>query len=172
MKLSQFSVLRPVTVIMIFLAIFILGAVSLQKLPVDNMPEIEPPSISVLTPWPGAGAEDVETKVTRVIEDNLSIINNLDEMNSTSREGLSMVTCKFDWGTNLDEASNDIRDRLEWANRILPDDIEQSMIFKFNTSMFPILFFGITANESWEKMYDLIDDEVVDALSRAEPFLC
>jgi HAE1 family hydrophobic/amphiphilic exporter-1 len=166
MKLAEFSVKRPVTVIMIFLAIFILGAVSLQKLPLDNMPEIEPPSISVLTPWPGASAEDVETKVTRIVENNLSIINNLDEMTSISREGLSMVTCKFDWGTNLDEASNDIRDRLEWANRILPDDIEQSMIFKFNTSMFPILFFGVTADESWEKMYDLVDDEVVDALKR------
>ncbi len=166
MKLAEFSVNRPVTVTMIFLAIFILGAVSLQRLPVDNMPEIEPPSISVLTPWPGASAEDVETKVTRIVENNLSIINNLDEMTSISREGLSMVTCKFDWGTNLDEASNDIRDRLEWANRVLPDDIDQSMIFKFNTSMFPILFFGVTADENWEKMYDLVDDEVVDSLKR------
>ncbi len=166
MKLAEFSVNRPVTVTMIFLTIFILGVVSLQRLPVDNMPEIEPPSISVLTPWPGASAEDVETKVTRIIENNLSIINNLDEMTSISREGLSMVTCKFNWGTNLDEASNDIRDRLEWANRTLPDDIDQTMIFKFNTSMFPILFFGVTADENWEKMYDVVDDEVVDPLKR------
>ena len=149
MKLAELSVNRPVTVVMVFVAIFILGAVSLVKLPLDNMPEIEPPSISVLTAWPGAGAEDVETKVTRIIENNLSIINNLDELTSISKEDLSMVTCKFDWGTNLDEASNDIRDALEWSERELPDDVEDSMLFKFNTSMFPILFFGVTAEENW-----------------------
>lgn len=166
MKLAEFSVKRPITVVMVFLAVFLLGAVSLLKLPLDNMPEIEPPSISVLTPWPGAGAEDVETKVTRIIENDLSIVNNLDELTSVSKEGLSMVTCKFNWGTNLDEASNDIRDRLEWSNRRLPDDVEQSMIFKFNTSMFPILFFGVTADENWEKMSDIVDDELVDPLKR------
>lgn len=166
MNLPQFATRRAVTVLMMFLALLLMGVVSMTMLSVDLMPEIEPPSISVLTAWPGAATDDVETKVTKIIENDLSIVNNLDELRSTSKEGLSMVTCKFNWGTNLDEAANDIRDRLDFANRLLPDDIEEPMIFKFNTSMFPILVYGVTAEESWEKLYDIIDDEVADELKR------
>ena len=166
MNLSETGVKRPVTTVMLFVAILILGVVSLTMLALDMMPEIEPPSISVLTPWLGASTEDVETKVTRVLENELSIITNLDELRSTTKEGLSVVTCKFKWGTNLDEAANDIRDRLEFAKRRLPDDVEEPIIFKFNTSMMPIVFYGVTANESWEKLYDIIDDEVADPLKR------
>ncbi len=166
MKLPETGVKRPVTTAMLFVAILILGVVSLTMLAVDLMPEIEPPSISVITSWYGASAEDVETKVTRVIENNLSTINNLDELRSTTKEGLSVVTCKFNWGTNLDEASNDIRDKLEFAKRLLSDDVEEPIIFKFNTSMMPIVFYGVTANESWETLYDVLDNEVADPLKR------
>lgn len=166
MKLPELGVRRPVATTMVFVAVFVLGAVSVSKLPVDVMPEIEPPSVSVIAPWPGASAEDVETKVTQPIENQLSIVNNLDEIRSVSKENMSMVTCKFDWGTNLDEASNDIRDRLDFARRYLPDDVEDIALFKFNTSMMPILFYAVSAEESWEKLYDVVDDEIADPLKR------
>src|SRR3990167_6611017 len=131
MRLPEFGVRFPVTNIMIFLAILVLGVVSLSKLPIDLMPEIEPPVISVITVYEGASAEDVETKVTEIIENDLSIISNLDKLTSRSQEGLSIVSCRFKWGVNLDEASNDIRDRLEFSKKTLPEEIETPIVFKF-----------------------------------------
>jgi len=164
MRLPEFGVKHPTTVTMLFLGIFILGVVCFTRLPIDLMPEIEPPAISVITIYPGAGATDVETKVTKYIEDNLSIVNNLDKITSKSKENLSIVTCTFEWGTDLNEASNDIRDKLEFAKKDLPDDIEKPMVFKFNTAMMPILVCGVKAKESYFKLYDIIDDKVVDPL--------
>jgi HAE1 family hydrophobic/amphiphilic exporter-1 len=164
MRLPEFGVKRPITVTMLFLGIFILGIMCLLRLPIDLMPEIEPPAISIITIYPGAGATDVETKVTKYIEDNLSIVNNLDEIRSKSKENISMVTCKFNWGTDLNEASNDIRDKLEFAKIYLPNDIEKPMIFKFNTAMMPILMCGVKAKESYPGLYHIVDKKVIDPL--------
>jgi len=153
-----------VTTVMVFLAAVLLGVVSLTKLPVDMLPEIEPPAISVITVYPGATAADVEDKVTRHIENQLSIVNNLDTITSISAEGQSIVTCEFDWGTDLNEASNDIRERLEFAKRLLPDDAEDPMIFKFSTAMIPILFVGFTAEESYPRLYQFVDKYIADRL--------
>ncbi len=166
MRLPEFGVSRPVATSMVFLAILVLGLFSLYRLPLDLMPEIEPPAISVITPWPGASTEDVETKVTRTVENALSIVNNLDKIRSQTREGLSVVTCEFVWGTDLNEAANDIRDRLEFAKRELPEDIETPILFKFNTANFPILVLSVSGRESWERMDTLINDELADPLKR------
>jgi len=166
MTLPQFGVSRPVATTMVFLAILVLGLFSLYKLPLDLMPEIEPPAISVITPWPGASTEDVETKVTRTIENALSIVNNLDKITSQTREGMSIVTCEFTWGTDLDDASNDIRDRLEFVKSLLPDDVETPIVFKFNTANFPIMVLNVRGRESWERMDTLINDELADPLKR------
>ncbi|MCK5450981.1 MAG: efflux RND transporter permease subunit [Candidatus Omnitrophica bacterium] len=164
MRLPEFGVKHPTAVTMLFLGIFVLGVMCLVRLPIDLMPEIEPPAISVITIYPGAGATDVETKVTKYIEDNLSIVNNLDEIRSKSKENLSIVTCKFDWGVDLNEASNDIRDKLEFAKTYLPDDIEKPMVFKFNTAMMPVLMCGVKAKESYSDLYHIVDKKVVDPL--------
>ena len=167
MRLPEFGVRFPVTNAMIFLTVLVLGLVSLNKLPIDLMPEIEPPAISVITVYEGANAEDVETKVTEVVENNLAIISNLDKLTSRSLEGLSVVSCRFKWGVNLDEASNDIRDRLEFAKRSLPDEIETPIVFKFNTATIPILFLGINApQEVYPRLFHLVDKQVSDELKR------
>src|SRR3989338_3998404 len=167
MRLPEFGVRFPVTNAMIFLTVLVLGLVSLNKLPIDLMPEIEPPNISVITVYEGANAEDVETKVTEVVENNLAIISNLDKLTSRSLEGLSVVSCRFKWGVNLDEASNDIRDRLEFAKRSLPDEIETPIVFKFNTATIPILFLGINApQEVYPRLFHLVDKQVSDELKR------
>ncbi|HPO36826.1 MAG TPA: efflux RND transporter permease subunit, partial [Kiritimatiellia bacterium] len=154
MRLPELGVKRPVFTLMVFIAILVLGGVSLQRLPVDLFPEVETPSVTVIAQWPGASVEDVEGRVTRVIENQLSIVNNLDEVTSRTREGVSAITCMFEWGTDLEEAANDIRDRISVSRRYLPDDIEEPIIYKFNSSSMPILVFAATANESWEKLYD------------------
>ena len=164
MKISELGVKRPVTTLMVFVTVFILGVVSYTKLSVDMMPEIESPSISVFTTWDGASAEDVETKITRVIESALGSVADLDEITSSTSEGASRVTCKFKWGTELGEASNDMRDLLERAKRRLPDDADDPIMFKFNTSNMPILFFGIASRENIETMNDTVNDEIVDKL--------
>lgn len=167
MRLPEFGVRFPVANIVIFSAILVLGLVSLTRLPIDLMPEIEPPVISVITVYEGASAEDVETKVTEVIENNVAIISNLDKLTSRSLEGLSIVSCRFNWGTNLDEASNDVRDRLEFAKRSLPDEIETPIVFKFNTSMIPILFIGVSApRETYPQLFHIVDKQVSDYLKR------
>ena len=166
MWISEIGVRKPVTTLMVFIAILVLGFVSYTFLSVDMMPEIENPTVSVFTLWDGASTEDVETKVTRVIESALGSVTDLDEINSSTSEGRSRVTCRFKWGTDLGEASNDIRDLLERVRQRLPDDADEPILLKFNTANMPILFFGITANENREKMHDVINDELVDVLKR------
>jgi HAE1 family hydrophobic/amphiphilic exporter-1 len=167
MNLPDFGVKRPVTNLMIFSAILIIAIYSLSRLGIDQMPEIEPPAISVIASYPGASPEDVEIKVTEPLENQLATTPGLDKLTSRSLEGASLITLKFKWGTNLDEASNDIRDRIELAKRFLPDipdEMDNPFIYKFNTAMMPILFIGITAEQTYPELYDLIDKKVGDAL--------
>ena len=166
MKLSEIGVKRPVTAIMVFFAILILGYISYTMIPVDMMPEIESPTVSVFTTWDGASPEDMETKVTRLMESVLGGVTDLDEITSQTREGRSRVSCKFRWGTELGEASNDMRDLIERAKRRLPDEADDPVMFKFNSANMPIMFYGITARENREKMYDIVNDEIVDVLKR------
>ncbi len=167
MNFPEFGVKKPVTNLMIFSAILIIALYSLSRLGIDSMPEIEPPAISVIASYAGASPEDVEIKVTEPLENQLSTTPGLDKLTSRSLEGVSLITLKFKWGTNLDAASNDIRDRIELAKRFLPDipdEMDNPFIFKFNTAMMPILFIGVTAEETYPQLYDLIDKRVGDAI--------
>ena len=119
MNLSESGVRRPVATLMAFVAVFILGCIAWSRLAIDMLPEIESPSISVFTRWDGASTEDVEQQITRVVESALGSVTDLDEITSQTSEGVSRVTCKFKWGTELGEAANDMRDLLERAKRRL-----------------------------------------------------
>ncbi|MDP3042358.1 MAG: efflux RND transporter permease subunit [Candidatus Omnitrophota bacterium] len=167
MSLPEFGVKKPVTNLMIFLAIIIIALYSLSRLGIDMMPEIEPPSITVISTYPGAGSEDVEVNVTEELENQLGTTPGLEKITSNSSEGSSLITLKFVWGTNLDEASNDVRDRIELAKRFLPnipDEMDNPFIFKFNTANIPIIYFGITAQQTYPDLYDLVDKRIGDAL--------
>lgn len=167
MSLPEFGVKKPVTNIMIFSAIIIIAFYSLTRLGIDLMPEIEPPAITVISSYPDASPEDVEIRVTEPLENQLGTTPGLDKLTSRSIDGASLITLKFKWGTNLDEASNDIRDRIELAKRFLPDipdEMDNPFIFKFNTANIPILFIGVTADQTYPELYDLIDQRVGDSL--------
>ncbi|MFZ2630829.1 MAG: efflux RND transporter permease subunit [Desulfosalsimonadaceae bacterium] len=166
MRLPEFSVKQPVATLMLLLALALLGFVSIFKLNIDMLPDIEPPVVSILTTWPGASASDVETEVTKKIEDEVNSVNNLDTLTSKSLDNLSVVVCKFDWGASLDAATNDVRDKLEQAKRNLPKDVEQPMLYKFSSATAPILFGTITGDASWPRLYRLADKKIADELRR------
>ena len=171
MNLPQFAVRRPYTVLMIFLAIFLIGLIAISKLPIDLLPEIEPPVISVLVPYPGATASDVESDVVKFLEDRLSTVPNLDELNSLSKDNLGMVSCKFKWGTDLDVASNDVRDKVDLAKYDIKEhapDSEEPILFKFSSATSPIMAITISAPSSWPQLYRIVDKKVSDALKRTK----
>ena len=166
MRLPEVSVRNPVMTVMVFFGVVLLGAMALTRLKIDLLPEIEPPQVSVITLWPGASATDVESDVTKYIEDQLTRVSNLDRLTSKSLDNLSVVNCRFEWGTDLDVATNDIRDALELAKRDLPEDIEEPMIFKFSTATMPVMFFFVTAKESYPQLYHIVDKQISDELKR------
>ena len=161
MNLSIFVVTRTVTTSMIFLAIVILGGFAWTQVGVDLMPDFEIPAITIITSYSGAGPQEVESRITEPIEEAVSTVQNVDEVTSSSFEGVSAVTVKFNWGIDLPEATNDIRDKLDLVSKRLPDKAENPMIFKFNTSMIPVVVLGVTAEESWGQLDRIVDTQVL-----------
>lgn len=166
MSIYSSAVKKPITTMMIFAAVIIFGLYSLTRLPVDLYPEVELPAVSIVTIYAGANATDIETNITKQIEDACNSVENLKEINSTSRDNMSVVTLEFEWETNLDEASNDVRNALEFIKKSLPEDAETPILYKFNSSMMPILFYSITADESYPGIEKLLDDKLVNRLNR------
>ena len=144
MSIYKSAVQRPITTLMIFAGVVVLGLYALVQLPIDLYPDMEFPAISVMTTYPGANAADIETNVTRNLEDAFNAIDKLKEVTSVSYDNLSVIFLEFEWGTNLDEASNDIRSAIDFTFDLLPEDCDRPSVFKFNTSMMPILFLSRT----------------------------
>src|SRR5512133_2666549 len=168
MSIYSTSVKRPVTTILIFVGLMVMGLYSLVQLPVDLYPEMELPYVVVLTTYRVASASDIESNVTRPLEDVLNSVSKLKEMTSTSSDGSSVIFMEFDYGTNLDEASNDIRSNLNFIERYLPQRSERPTIMKFSTAMMPIIFYAITADESYAGLEKILDEKIVNPLNRID----
>ncbi len=168
MSLYSSAVRKPVTTLMVFIGIFIFGLYAYFQLPVDFFPKMEPPYITVFTFYQGANAADIEENVTRVLEDRLSSLSNLKKMTSTSKDNVSVITLEYKWGTNLDEATNEVRDAVGMAERSLPDGVEKPTIFKFSTSMMPVLMLSATADQSYAALKDILDDNLVNPINRLD----
>jgi hydrophobe/amphiphile efflux-1 (HAE1) family protein len=147
MNLPKFAVKRPVTVSVIFIIMILFGIYSLFDLPIDLMPEIEFPAVSVIVTYRGAGSEEVEEKVSKVLEGALSTVSSLKEISSRSMENVSTVNLEFNYGTDMSDAINNIRDRMNLVRGFLPDGIDEPMIFRFDSSIMPILFISVTSPE-------------------------
>ena len=168
MSIYKTAINRPVTTVLIFVAVIIIGLFSLNRLPIDQFPEIDPPFITVMTTYPGASAGEVETNVTRIIENSLNSIDGLKELTSSSRDNISIVFLEFEWGTNLDEISNDARSYLDMMRDYLPEGCSTPVLFKLNTSMMPILQYYVLAEESYPGLEKMLNDEVVTVLNRVD----
>lgn len=168
MSLYSTAVKKPVSTLLIFIGVVVFGLYSLNKLSIDLYPQIDPPIITVFTSYPGANAVDIETNITRLLENNLNTVSNLKKLSSTSRENISLIILEFEWGINLDEATNDVRDAISRMERFLPDGTEKPIIFKFNTSLIPILMLSATADESYPALNKILDERIVNPLNRID----
>ena len=160
MRISRFTVNRPIFTLMVVFIVIILGALSFFKLPIDLMPDITYPTLSISTTYENASPQEIEELVSRPIEEAMSAVTGVEELTSISSEGSSNVRVTFTWGTDLDAASNDIRDRLDRVIPRLPDDAERPTLRKFDLASFPILIFGAYGNLDPIEMQKLIEDQV------------
>lgn len=166
MSLPSLAVRRGVTAVMFYLGLFLLSAMAFQRLSLDMLPDVDFPSITVTVVYEGADPETVENMITRRIEGVVSVAENLKEIESESREGLSRITLKFNWGSDLDAAANDVRERLDIVKAMLPEEAETPRIFKFNLSQFPIMWAAVSAKESYPRLYTILDKQVIEPLKR------
>ena len=166
MKIPNMAVKRPVTFTCLLIALLMIGALALRNLNVDMLPKMDMPQITVLTVWDGASPSDIEQRVTKTMEDNLSSIEGIKDMTSKSLNNVSAVTLEFEWGMDLDVRMGDVRDKLDQAKRDLPDDIEEPVIFRMSTSNMPILVSIITAEESYPGLYKFADDILKEQIQR------
>lgn len=166
MNFAKGTIRRPVLTYVVFFIIIILGLVSFRRLSIDLMPEITYPTVSVVTDYGNVGPQEMEELVTRPIEEALAAVQGVEEISSTSTEGRSVVRVAFNWGTELDVAANDIRDRLDRAMSRLPEDIDRPMIRKFDLSAFPIMFLGVSGSMNPLELRELVEDQVKYRLER------
>jgi HAE1 family hydrophobic/amphiphilic exporter-1 len=160
MNISRAAVHRPVFTVMVILLVLILGGVSLMRLPIGLMPDITSPTLTIRTLYENASPEEIEELITRPIEEAMSAVPGVESVYSISSEGVSNVRVTFVWGTDLDTASNDIRDRLDRTMPKLPEDIERPTLYKFDIATFPILIYGASGNMNPLQLRDLIDDQI------------
>ncbi|MEO0136067.1 MAG: efflux RND transporter permease subunit [candidate division WOR-3 bacterium] len=165
MKITEVSVKRPLTISMVFLGLLVFGIISITKLPVDLFPNITLPMMVVMTTYQGAGPQEVETQITQPFEKILGTLNNIEKITSTSSENSSMIMLQFTWGTDLDAAANDVRDRLGLILPYLPQDAQQPMIFKFDVSQQPVVLYSIKGDIDPLEL-DRIGDDIADRLQR------
>ena len=166
MKIYETAVRKPISVALIFVGIIVFGLYSLKNLGVDQYPEIEIPYISVITMYPGGNAEDIETNITRVLEDQLNTVDNLKKITSKSQDNVSIVTLEFEYGCDLVEAANDVRDVVSRSQSLLPDEVEYPTVMKFSSSMMPVMMLSVTADESYNALPKILDDKLVNELNR------
>ncbi|MDR0721685.1 MAG: efflux RND transporter permease subunit [Treponema sp.] len=166
MSLAKTAVSRPTTIFIIFMLLIGLGVFAMLNLPIDLFPEINPPYLVVVTTYTGAGPEEVERSVSRVLEAALSGVSSLEKVTSTSSKGSSMVMMEFTYGTDLADASNSVRDALERVRNYMPTEAESPMIFRFDPSMIPIMGLMVTGNRSPEELRELAEDTIVPRIEQ------
>jgi HAE1 family hydrophobic/amphiphilic exporter-1 len=168
MNLPEFSLKKPVTVIVIMLIFITIGIISIIKLPLEMFPDTSFPGLRVSVPYPSSSPEEVERTITRPLEDILSTINNLKNISSNSSSTDSSIFCEFETNTNMDLASMEIRDKIDQIRDKLPDDIEKVRIRRWSTSDFPIISYSLSLPVGREKLYDLVENTIKPMVERIE----
>ncbi len=166
MSIYKSAIEKPVTTALIFVAVIVIGVFSLSRLPIDQFPEMDPPFITVMTTYPGASASEIETNVTKLIENSLTSVDGLKELTSSSRDNMSVVSLELEWGTDRDEASNDVRSFIDMVKSNLPEGCSSPVMFKLNSSLMPIIQYSVMAKESYPGLEKILNDEVVPQLNR------
>lgn len=166
MSLYRTSVNKPVTVSLIFVTVAILGVFALMRLSINLFPSMGENTIMVMTSYSGASAADIETNVTKTLENTLNGVSNLKHLSSASKENISIVYLEFEWGIDIDQATNDVRDKLDMVKSYLPDGVSTPIIFKFSMEDMPVLLLSATADESINGLDKILDDKLATPLAR------
>jgi HAE1 family hydrophobic/amphiphilic exporter-1 len=166
MSLPKFAIRRPITIYMLTAVAVLLGAISFMRLPVDLMPDIEFPTLTVFTEYAGVAPEEIENLITRPVEQAVSSAPGIERVSSTSSEGQSRVRVNFEWGTNLDEAANEVRTRLDRLRNILPEDAATPSLFKFDVSQSPILWMAVSADRDLRELRQFVEDQILYRIER------
>ena len=166
MSIYRKAVNNPVTTALIFIAMAIFGVFSLINISLDRFPKFDANVVMVMSSYPGASAEDIETNLTKVLENSLNGVSDLKNLSSTSKENISLITLEFVEGVDIDVATNDVRDKLDMVNSVLPDGASLPIIFKFSADDMPIMIMAATADESLQALEKILDDKVATPLAR------
>lgn len=166
MSIYEGSVKRPVMTALVFVAVVIMGLFSLNNLPIDLLPNIETNTIMVMTTYDGASAADIETNVTRPLENSLNTVANLKKLTSSSRENRSIITLEFDFGMDINALTDDVRSKLDMVKSFLPEGATEPIIFKFSTDMIPVMMISAQADKSLPALYKILDENVANPLAR------
>ena len=166
MAIYKTAIKNPVTTMLVFVAVMIIGLFCFVQLPVDQFPEMDPPYVMVMTTYPGASASEIETNVSKIMENSLTSVDNLKYINSTSKDNVSLVVLELEWGCDITEAVNDVRSFCDMAKNQLPDGCSSPMVFKFSSSTMPICQYSITADESYAALDKILNDEVIPQLNK------
>ena len=166
MSLYSNSVHRPIMTGLIYIAVVIIGVFSMTKLPVDLFPHMDGNTIMVLTVYGGASAEDIEDNVSKPIENVLNTLSDLKHITSNSKENYSIVYLEFEYGVDIDQKTNDVRDKLDMVKSALPDGANTPYLFKFSADDMPIMMLSVKSGQSTQALYKILDDKVSSPLSR------
>ncbi|MEN6327850.1 MAG: efflux RND transporter permease subunit [Syntrophomonas sp.] len=166
-KLSQFAVNRPATVIVLIAALTIIGAMSVAQMPTDYLPEMDLPYAAIMTSYQGAGPEEIEDQVSKPIEKQVATISDIDTIMSQSSADSSTVIIGFNYGTNMDNAMADIRDKVSQAESYLPDDVDKPMVMKIDPNIMPVIVVTIASDTlSLAQLQSIAEDDIEPRLSR------
>ena len=166
MSIYRKAVNNPVTTSLVFIALAIFGVFSLVNISLDRFPKFDANVVMVMSSYPGASAEDIETNLTKVLENSLNGVSDLKDMTSTSKENISLITLEFIEGVDIDVATNDVRDKLDMVNSVLPDGASLPVIFKFSADDMPIMIMSATADQSYQALDKILDEKVATPLAR------
>jgi len=168
MNLFESAIKRAITYTMVFIAIGVFGIVSLLRLKPELLPDITFPTAAVIVRYSGVGPEDIETLIVRPVEESVATVNRVKEIRSTCREGVGTTIIDFEWGTDMDVAITDIRERVSFAKRFFPEDAEEPLVFKFDPSMWPILLVGLSGDLNPAQMREIAKDKVEPRMERID----
>ena len=166
MSIPRIAIERPVTMFMISMVIILLGGISLTRLPVDLMPDTQMPTITVRVNYTGVGPLEMEELVTRPIEQAVSAVAGLERVDSTSSEGSANIRLNFAWGTDLSEAADEVRTRLDRVRGRMPEDADPPTVFKFDSTAMPIMGIGVEGDFDPVTLREIAQNDLSPRLER------
>jgi HAE1 family hydrophobic/amphiphilic exporter-1 len=168
MKLPEIAVNHRVSTAMIALILVVAGVFSFSRLGLDLFPDLEYPTVSVVTTYGGASPEDIENTITKPLEGVVGTVNGVKKVTSTTSEGTSAIQVEFEWGTNLDFAAQDLRDQIGLYKAYLPTAASDPLVVKFNMSQIPVIFWGVTGNRPSAELKNIVEDEISRRFERLD----